>query len=43
MSIAAFSLAEPAIAQGSGENSKKPPPKRHTVALADIKLIPEPR
>lgn len=43
MSIAVFSLAEPAIAQGSGQSGKKPPPKRQTVALADVKLIPEPR
>lgn len=45
MSIAQFALAGASIANAapSDSTSRKPPPKRTAVAMADTKLIPEPR
>lgn len=45
MSIAAFALAEGAIAQGNATSSSgtKAPPRRKSVALADANVTPEPR
>ena len=45
MSIAQFALAGASIANAAptASTTKKPPPKRTSVAVADIKLIPEPR
>ena len=45
MSIAQFALAGASIANATPHDGtvKKTPPKRSAVAVADIKLIPEPR
>jgi hypothetical protein len=44
VTVAAFSLGDPSIAQVDFKNgSKKAPPKRTTTALADFKPAPEPR
>ena len=44
MSIATFAVAEAAMAQIHAATSRnKVPPKRQTIALADIKAVPEPR
>ena len=45
MSLASFSLSEPAVAQGANQAGAKAkaPPKRQAVALADRTLVPEPR
>ena len=43
MSLSGFALGQPAIAQSETPSIKKPPPKRQTVAMADSKLVAEPR
>ena len=45
MSIAHFALGGASIANAApvATTAKKPPPKRTAVAVADTKLIPEPR
>ena len=44
MSIARYAVAEGAFAQGDAPVVRsKTPPKRQTVALADIKAVPEAR
>ena len=45
MSIALFSLSAASIANAvpPAGITKKPPPKRTALAVADVKLIPEPR
>jgi hypothetical protein len=45
VSIAESALAGASIANATptGGTTKKPPPKRSFVAVADTKLIPEPR
>ena len=44
MSIARYAVAESALAQNEAPLVRtKTPPKRQTVALADIKAVPEPR
>jgi len=46
MTIAQMALAEASIAQADGSGSgtaKKAPPKRTAQAVADQKLVPEPR
>ena len=44
MSLATFSLGEPAIAQVvTNDRSKKAPPKRTILAVSDQTLVPEPR
>jgi hypothetical protein len=44
VSLATFSLSDPSIAQILlKEAGKKAPPKRTATAMADQKLLPEPR
>lgn len=44
MSIGEFTMSEAALSeQPTNPSSKKPPPKRQTVAVADTTTQPEPR
>ena len=44
MSVAAFPIADSTMAQARpNETSANTPPKRRTTALADTKIVPEPR
>lgn len=44
MSLAAFSIAEPAIAEpAGGSRGKKPPSGRQIIPKADLRLTPEVR
>lgn len=45
MSIAQFSLAGSSIANAASADgaTKKTPPRRTALAVADVKLVPEPR
>lgn len=46
MSIGEFAMSEAALSEQTASptnNSKKPPPKRQTVAVADAATQPEPR
>lgn len=45
VTLALFSLGEPAVAQGTPRNEGKikTPPRRQAMALADRTLVPEPR
>ncbi len=44
MSIALFSLADAAVAQGAAQPARtKTPPKRQVVARPDVAAVPEPR
>ncbi|HXG81555.1 MAG TPA: hypothetical protein VNJ05_07120 [Sphingomicrobium sp.] len=44
MTLGLFSLADASISQTQqSDGGKKPPPKRTSTAVADSKLIPEPR
>lgn len=43
MSLAKYAIAESPLAQGEPPATKKTPPKRQSVALADATVVPEPR
>jgi len=44
MSIGEFTMGEAALSEQPTEStSKKPPPKRQTVAIGDAAAVPEPR
>ena len=43
MSIAAFAIAEAAVAEPASKSTRRPPPKRLTIARRDVAATAEPR